>query len=80
MHKNSIFFRYRGDSFGSRFLSRQAYQDAVNHVFEKRNDYCFRNYQVLRVFIKHNGITRNNIVANTLFYRVVRVIPQKYHV
>ena len=75
-----MFFRYRGDSFGSRFLSRQAYQDAVNHVFEKRNDYCFRNYQVLRVFIKHNGITRNNIEANTLFYRVVRVIPQKYHV
>ena len=45
----------------SKFLSRQAYQDAANHVFEKRKDNCFRNYEVLRVLIKYNGITRNNI-------------------
>ena len=61
----------------SKFLSRQAYQDAANHVFEKRKDNCFRNYEVLRVLIKYNGITRNNIEENIKFYRVVRVIPPK---
>ena len=42
-------------------MSRQAYQDAANYVFEKQKDNCFRNYEVLRVLIKYNGITRNNI-------------------
>ena len=51
-----------------------------NHVFEKRNDNCFRNYEVLRVLIKYNGITRNNIEENIKFYRIVRVIPQKNYV
>ena len=37
----------------------------------------FRNYEVLRVLIKYNGITRNNIEENIKFYRVVRVIPPK---
>ena len=45
--------------------------------FEKPKDNCFRNYEVLRVLIKYNGITRNNIEKNIKFYRVVRVIPQK---
>ena len=28
----------------------------------------------------YNGIIRNDIEANIQFYRVVRVIPQKYYV
>ena len=31
--------------------------------------------QVLRIFTKNNGIIRNDIEENVLFYRVVRVIP-----
>ena len=34
-------------------------------------------YEVLRVLIKYNGITRNNKEENIKFYRVVRVIPKK---
>ena len=64
----------------SKFLSRQAYQDAANYVFEKRKDYCFRNYELLRVLINYNGIIRNDIGANIQYYRVVRVIPQKNYV
>ena len=74
--KNAV-FPHRGGNLRSKFLSRQAYQDAANHVFEKRKDNCFRNYEVLRVLIKYNGITRNNIEENIKFYRVVRVIPPK---
>ena len=48
----------------------------ANHVFEKRKDNCFRNYEVLRALIKYNGIIRNDIEENIKFYRVVRVIPQ----
>ena len=70
-------FPHRGGNLRSKFLSRQAYQYAANHVFEKRKDNCFRNYEVLRVLIKYNGITRNNIEENIKFYRVVRVIPPK---
>ena len=51
-----------------------------NHVFEKPKDSCFKNYEVLRVLIKYNGITRNDIEENIKFYRVVRVIPPKYYV
>ena len=73
-------FPHRGGNLRSKFLSRQAYQDAANHVFEKRKDNCFRDYEVLRVLIKYNGITRNNIEENIKFYRVVRVIPPKNYV
>ena len=69
-----------GGYLKSKFLSRQAYQDAANHVFEKRKENCFRNYEVLRVLIKYNGITRNNIEENIKFYRVVRVIPKKNYI
>ena len=69
-----------GGNFRSKFLSRQAYQDAANHVFEKRKDNCFRTYEVWRVLIKYNGIIRNDIEENIKFYRVVRVIPPKYYV
>ena len=31
--------------------------------------------QVLRIFTKNNGIIRNDIEGNVIFYRVVRVIP-----
>ena len=73
----TLFFPHRGGSFRSKFLSSQAYQDAANHVFEKQKDNCFRNYEVLRVLIKYNSIIRNDIEENIIFYRVVRVIPQK---
>ena len=79
MHLKAV-FPHRGGNLRSKFLSRQAYQDAANHVFEKRKDNCFRNYEVLRVLIKYNGITRNNIEENIKFYRVVRVIPPKNYV
>ena len=76
----TLFFPHRGDNFRSKFLSRQAYQNAANLVFEKQKDNCFRNYKVLRVLIKFNGIIRNDIEENIKFYRVVRVIPPKYYV
>ena len=48
---------------------------ALNHVFEMQI-YMFRRIdQVLRIFTKNNGIIRNDIEGNVLFYRVVRVIP-----
>ena len=56
-----LFFGHRGGNLRSKFLSRQAYQDATNHVFEKRKDNCYRNYEVLRVLMKCNGIIRNDI-------------------
>ena len=76
----TLFFLHRGGNLRSKFLSRQACQDATNHVFEKRKDNCFRNYEVLLVLIKYNGIIRNDIEENIQFYRVVRVIPPpKYY-
>ena len=73
MHENRVFFT-RGSNFASDFPSRQACQNAVYHVFEWQI-YMFRRiYQVLRIFTKNNGIIRNNIEGNVLFYRVVRVI------
>ena len=78
--KNALkrcFFSHRGGNFRSKFLSRQAYQDAANHVFEKQKENCFRNYEVLRVLIKYNGIIRDDIEGNIKLYRVVRVIPPK---
>ena len=76
----TLFFLHMGGNFRCRFLSRQAHQDTANHVFEKRKDNCFGNYEVLRVLLKNNGIIRNDIEENIKFYRVVRVIPQKYYV
>ena len=69
-------FSTQGDNFRIKFLSRQAFQDATIHVFEKRKNNWFRNDEVLRVLIKCNGIIRNDIEGNIKFYRVVRVIPQ----
>ena len=57
----TLFFPHRGGNFRCKFLSRQANQDAANYVFEKREDNCFRNYEVLRVLIKYNGIIRDDI-------------------
>ena len=76
----TLFFPHRDGNFRSKFLNRQAYQDAAKHVFEKRKDNCFRNYEVLRVLIKYNGILRNDIEENIKFYRVVRVVPPKNYV
>ena len=76
----TLCFSHRGGNFRSKFLSRQSYQDAANHDFEKRKDNCFRNYEVLWVLIQYNGIIRNDIQENIKFYRIVRVIPPKYYV
>ena len=80
--KNALrcFFPHRGGNFRSKFLSSQAYQDAANHVFEKQKGNCFRNYEVLRVLIKYNGIIRSDIEGNIKLYRVVRIIPPKCYV
>ena len=61
------FFPHKGGNFRSKFLSRQAYQDAANHVYEEREDNCFRNYEVLWVLIKYNGIIRYDIEKNVKF-------------
>ena len=45
-----------------------------------QKDNCFRNYEVLRVLNKYNGLIRSDIEENIKFYRVVRVIPPKYYV
>ena len=69
------YFSHGDSNFASNFLSRQACQNAVNHVFEQQIDISIRIYQVLRIFTKNNGIIRNDIEGNILFYRVLRVIP-----
>ena len=69
------YFSHGGSNFASDFPSRQACQNAVNHVFEKQIYICLRIDQVLRIHAKNNGIIRNDIEGNVLFYRVVRVIP-----
>ena len=63
--------------FNTGVTTLEANQDAANHVFEKRKDNFYRNYEILRVLIKYNGIIRNDIEENIKFYRVVRVIPPK---
>ena len=70
MHENK-----GGSNFASDFPSSQACQNAVYHVFEKQIYNFLRITQVLRIFTKNNGIIRNDIEGNVLFYRVVRVIP-----
>ena len=69
------YFSHGGSNFASDFLSRSACQNAVNNVFEKQIYICLRIDQVLRIFTKTNGIIRNDIEGNVIFYRVVRVIP-----
>ena len=76
----TLFFQHRGGNFRSKLLSRKVYQDAANHVFEKRKDNCFRNYEVLQVLIKYNGIIGNDIEENIKLYSVVGVIPPKCYV
>ena len=70
------YFSNGGSNFASDFPSRQACQNAVNHLFEKQIYIFLRITQVLRIFTKNNGIIRNDIEENVLFYRVVRVIPR----
>ena len=64
------YFSHGGSNFASDFRSRQACQDVVNHIFEKQIYIFFRIDQVLRFCTKHNGIIRNDIEENVLFYRV----------
>ena len=69
------YFSHGGSNFASDLPSRQACQNAVNHVFELQIYMFHRIDQVLCIFTKNNGIIRNDIEGNALFYRVVRVIP-----
>ena len=69
------YFSHGGSNFASNFPSRQACQNAVNHVFEKQINFFLRITKVLRFyFYLKNGIIRNDIDGNVLFYMVVRVI------
>ena len=74
------YFLTQGGNLRSIFLSRQTYQGAAIHHFEKQKDYRFRNYELLRVLINNKGIIGNDIETNIRFYKVIRVIPQKYYV
>ena len=69
------YFSQGGSNFASDFPSCQACQNAVIHVFEKQIYILLRIDQVLCIFTDNNGIIRNDIKGNILFYRVVRVIP-----
>ena len=69
------YFSHGGSNFASHFSSRQACQNNVNHVFEKKIYIFLRITYVLRIFTKNNGLIRNDIEENVLFYRVVRVNP-----
>ena len=69
------YFSHGSSNFASEFSSRQACQNAVNYVFVKQIYIFLRTDQVLRFYTKNNGIIRNDIEENVLFYRVVRVIP-----
>ena len=73
MHENRVFL-HGASNFASDFSNRQACQNAVNHVFEKLIYICLRITQVLRFYAKNNGIIRNDIEENILFYRVARII------
>ena len=71
----TAYFSHGGSNFASEFPSGQACQNVVNHVFEYQIYMYLRIDQVLCMFTKNNGIIRNDIEGNVLFYRVVRVIP-----
>ena len=60
------YFSHAGSIFASDFSSRQACQNAVNHVFELQIYMFLRIDQVLRIFTKINGIIRNDIEGNVL--------------
>ena len=67
MYENKVFL-HRGCNFASNFLSRQACQNNVNHVFEKQSIFFFLKIdQVLRFCTKNNGIIRKYIEENVLF-------------
>ena len=68
MHKNRRYFSHGGSNFASNFPSRQACQNAVNHVFEYQIYICLP-------IVQKNGIIRNDIEGHGLFNRIVRVIP-----
>ena len=71
----TAYFSHGGSNFASGFPSRQACQNAVNHVFKKQINIFLRIDQVLRLFTKYDGIIRKDIERNVVFHRVVRVIP-----
>ena len=65
------YFSHGVSNFASDFPSRQACQNAVNHVLELQIYMFLRIDQVLRIFTKINGIIRDDIEGNVLIYRVV---------
>ena len=69
------YFSHGGSNFASDIPSRQECQNAVNHVLDSKLIFFFELIIFFRFFTKNNGIIRNDIEGNVLFYRVVRVIP-----
>ena len=69
------YFSHEGSNFASNFPSRQACQNAVNHVLNSKFIVFFELIKFYAFLLKQNGIIRNDIEGNVLFYRVVRVIP-----
>ena len=66
MQENRVFFT-QGGNFASNFPSRQACQNAVNHVFGKQIYVFFLKIdQVLRFCTKNNGIVRKDFEENVL--------------
>ena len=72
-------FSHGGSNFASDSPSRQARQNVVYHVFGKQIYDFLRIDQVLRFCTENNGIIRNDIEENVLFYSVEIVIPHKLY-
>ena len=69
------YFSHGGSNFANDFPSRQACQNAVNHVLNSKFIFFFELIKFYAFLLKNNGIIRNDIEGFFLFYRVVRVIP-----
>ena len=72
----AYYFSHGRSIFASDFTSLQARQNALNYVFENNIYTILRIDQGLCLCTKNNGIIRNDIEANVLFYSLERVIPQ----
>ena len=75
MLENRVFFKNGGSNFACGFKNRQVCQKAVNHVLKSKFIFFFELLKFYVFLLKNNGIIRNDIEENVLFYRIVRVIP-----
>ena len=60
------YFSHGGSNFASDFPSRQACQNAVNHVFEQQINIFRRIDQVLRIFTKITVLSET--ISREMFY------------